>query len=133
MSDKVRVDVAMVQRGLADSREKAQALIMSGNVYIRQVKVLKPSEKLTDTDELIVKAPAHPYVGRGALKLEKALSAFHVDVKDIVALDIGAATGGFTDVLLQNGAKHVFAVDVGYGQLDWKIPQRSPRNCNGAH
>lgn len=126
MSDKVRVDVAMVQRGLADSREKAQALIMSGNVYIRQVKVLKPSEKVTDTDELIVKAPAHPYVGRGALKLEKALSAFHVDVKDIVALDIGAATGGFTDVLLQNGAKHVFAVDVGYGQLDWKI-RNDPR------
>ena len=121
MSDKQRVDVAMVARGLAASREKAQALIMSGNVYIREVKVLKPSETVTDEDALTVKAPEHPYVGRGALKLEKAIRVFAVDPAGRIALDIGAATGGFTDVLLQNGAKHVYAIDVGYGQLDWKI------------
>lgn len=121
MSDRQRVDLALVSRGLATSREKAQALIMSGNVYLREVKVLKPSELVTPEDELTVKAPAHPYVGRGALKLEKALRVFNVDPAGMTALDIGAATGGFTDVLLQNGAAHVFAIDVGYGQLDWKI------------
>ena len=126
MSDKQRVDQALVERGLAQSREKAQALIMSGNVYIREVKVLKPSEKVAAEDELLVKAPEYPYVGRGALKLEKALRVFGVDPTGWTALDIGAATGGFSDVLLQNNAKHVFAIDVGYGQLDWKI-RNDPR------
>lgn len=121
MAGKQRADVALVERGLVASREKAQALIMSGNVYIREVKVLKPSEQVAETDELIVKAPEHPYVGRGALKLEKAIRVFQVNPSGTVALDIGAATGGFSDVLLQNGAAHVFAIDVGYGQLDWKI------------
>ncbi|MCE5343613.1 MAG: TlyA family RNA methyltransferase, partial [Eubacteriales bacterium] len=79
MSDKQRVDTALVQRGLAASREKAQALIMSGNVYLREVKVLKPSEQIAPEDELTVKAPPHPYVGRGALKLEKALKVFAID------------------------------------------------------
>ena len=79
MSSKQRVDTALVQRGLAPSREKAQALIMSGNVYIREVKVQKPSETVTPDDEIIVRAPEHPYVGRGALKLEKAIAVFHVD------------------------------------------------------
>lgn len=126
MSDKIRVDQALVQRGLADSREKAQALIMSGSVYIREVKVLKPSEKVTADDDLLVKGPAHPYVGRGALKLEKAVDVFRIDPTGYTALDIGAATGGFTDVLLRGGARHVFAIDVGYGQLDWKI-RNDPR------
>ena len=121
MRDKQRADVVLVVRGLAASREKAQALIMSGNVYLREIKVLKPSEPIAPEDELTVRAPEHPYVGRGALKLEKALRVFGVDVNGITALDIGAATGGFTDVLLHNGAAHVFAIDVGYGQLDWKI------------
>lgn len=121
MPSKTRADVALVARGLAASREKAQALIMSGSVYLREVKVLKPSEPVAETDELSVRAPEHPYVGRGALKLEKALRAFAIDPAGLTALDIGAATGGFTDVLLRNGAAHVFAVDVGYGQLDWKI------------
>lgn len=121
MSDKLRADVALVRCGLADSREKAQALIMAGLVYRKEVKVLKPSEPIIDMDELSVKGRTHPYVGRGALKLEKALRVFGADVKDAIAMDIGAATGGFTDVLLQNGAKHVYAIDVGYGQLDWKI------------
>lgn len=121
MGEKQRADVALVERGLADSREKAQALIMAGLVYVREVKVLKPSEKIGPEDELRVKGQPHPYVGRGALKLDKALRCFQADVRGCVAMDIGAATGGFTDVLLQNGAKHVYAIDVGYGQLDWKI------------
>ena len=121
MSDKLRVDQALVRQGLAPSREKAQALIMAGQVYRREVKVLKPSEKVGEDEELTVRGHAHPFVGRGALKLDKALRVFGADVRDAVAMDIGAATGGFTDVLLQNGARHVYAIDVGYGQLDWKI------------
>jgi 23S rRNA (cytidine1920-2'-O)/16S rRNA (cytidine1409-2'-O)-methyltransferase len=122
MSDKARVDAEMVRRGLASGREKAQALIMSGAVYTKERKVIKPSEKVSGDDEITVRdAKAHPYVGRGGLKLEKALTAFGLDVSGLTALDIGAAAGGFTDVLLQNGARHVFAVDVGYGQLDLKI------------
>ena len=126
MSNKIRVDVALVERGLAASREKAQALIMAGQVYHREVKILKPSEKVEDIEALLVRGQPHPYVGRGALKLEKALTAFEIDVHGIVAMDIGAATGGFTDVLLQRGAEQVFAIDVGYGQLDWKI-RNDPR------
>lgn len=121
MSDKLRADVALVRSGLAESREKAQALIMAGLVYRKEVKILKPSEPVEVMDELSVKGRAHPFVGRGALKLDKALRVFGADVRDRVAMDIGAATGGFTDVLLQNGARHVYAIDVGYGQLDWKI------------
>jgi 23S rRNA (cytidine1920-2'-O)/16S rRNA (cytidine1409-2'-O)-methyltransferase len=126
MDGKLRADLALVSRGLAASREKAQALIMSGSVYVREVKVLKPSETVTEGDELIVRAPEHPYVGRGALKLKKALTAFGVDPAGMAALDIGAATGGFTDVLLRAGAAHVYAVDVGYGQLDWGL-RNDPR------
>ncbi len=122
MSDKTRIDIAMVEQGFADSRAKAQALIMSGVVYIKEQKVLKPSEKVSETDGIIVRGlKSHPYVSRGGLKLEKALHSFALDVTGMIALDIGAATGGFTDVLLQKGAKHVVAVDVGYGQLDLKI------------
>ena len=121
MSDKIRVDVAMVQRGLAPSREQAQALIMAGQVYRKEVKILKASEKVGESDDLHVKGSSNPYVGRGALKLDKALRVFQADVTDTVAMDIGAATGGFTDVLLHNGARQVYAIDVGYGQLDWKI------------
>lgn len=121
MSDKVRVDVAMVQRGLAPSREQAQALIMAGQVYRKEVKILKASEKVAESDALHVKGNSNPYVGRGALKLDKALRVFQADVTNVVAMDIGAATGGFTDVLLHNGARQVYSIDVGYGQLDWKI------------
>lgn len=121
MAEKLRVDLALVRQGLAPSRERAQALIMAGQVYVKEVKVLKPSEKVAEDVELTVRGHVHPFVGRGALKLDKALRVFGVDVTDAVAMDIGAATGGFTDVLLQNGAKHVYAIDVGYGQLDWKI------------
>ncbi len=121
MADKIRADLALVRQGLAPSREKAQALIMAGQVYVKEVKILKASEKVGEDAELTVRGHVHPFVGRGALKLDKALRVFHADVTGVTAMDIGAATGGFTDVLLQNGAEHVFAIDVGYGQLDWKI------------
>ena len=121
MSEKLRADIALVELGLAPSREKAQALIMAGLVYFREVKIIKASEKIEDLGGLTLRGQPHPYVGRGALKLEKALQVFEMDVCGMIAMDIGAATGGFTDVLLQKGAKHVFAIDVGYGQLDWKI------------
>lgn len=126
MSDKKRVDVALVERGLAQSREKAQALVMSGVVYIGENKVDKASAQVMPEDELIVRQMGTGYVSRGALKLEKGLAVFGVEAKDRVAMDLGASTGGFTDVLLQNGAAHVYAIDVGYGQLDWKL-RNDPR------
>ena len=126
MAEKKRVDVALVERGLAASREKAQALVMSGVVYIGENKVSKASVTVQDTDELIVRQAGTGYVSRGALKLEKGLKVFERDVTGVVAMDLGASTGGFTDVLLQNGAAHVYAIDVGYGQLDWKL-RNDPR------
>ncbi|MDD3334207.1 MAG: TlyA family RNA methyltransferase [Eubacteriales bacterium] len=126
MSDKLRADLALVRQGLAPSRERAQAMIMAGQVYVREVKLLKASQPVLETDELLVKGHTHPFVGRGALKLDKALRVFGADVRGLTAMDIGAATGGFTDVLLQNGAERVYAIDVGYGQLDWKI-RNDPR------
>ena len=126
MSDKKRVDVALVERGLAQSREKAQALVMSGVVYIGENKVDKASAQVMPEDELIVRQTGTGYVSRGALKLEKGLAVFGVEAKDRVAMDLGASTGGFTDVLLQNGAAHVYAIDVGYGQLDWQL-RNAPR------
>ena len=126
MSDKKRVDVALVERGLAQSREKAQALVMSGVVYIGENKVDKASAQVMPEEELIVRQTGTGYVSRGALKLEKGLAVFGVEAKDRVAMDLGASTGGFTDVLLQNGAAHVYAIDVGYGQLDWKL-RNDPR------
>ncbi len=126
MSDKKRVDVALVERGLAASREKAQALVMSGVVYVGENKVDKSSAQITDADELTVRQTGTGYVSRGALKLEKGLKVFGVDPTGIVAMDLGASTGGFTDVLLQNGAEHVYSIDVGYGQLDWKL-RNDPR------
>ncbi len=121
MAEKLRADLALVRLGLAPSREKAQALIMAGQVYLKEQKILKASEKIEEGAELNVRGHSHPFVGRGALKLDKALRVFGADVTGAECMDIGAATGGFTDVLLQNGAKHVYAIDVGYGQLDWKI------------
>ena len=126
MAEKKRVDVALVERGLAASREKAQALVMSGVVYIGENKVAKASVAVTDADELIVRQTGTGYVSRGALKLEKGLRVFGVDPDGVVAMDLGASTGGFTDVLLKNGAAHVYAIDVGYGQLDWSL-RNDPR------
>lgn len=121
MSEKMRADVALVSRGLCQSREKAQACIMAGQAYIGERKILKASEIVKPEDELILRGPAHPWASRGGLKLEKAIASFGADVTDKVCMDIGAATGGFTDVLLKNGAGHVYAIDVGYGQFDWKL------------
>jgi len=126
MTERRRADLTLVQCGLAPSREKAQALIMAGQVYFREELVQKASVMIESPDELYVKGRAHPYVSRGALKLEKALRAFDADVRGAIAMDIGASTGGFTEVLLLNGTAHVFAIDVGYGQLDWKL-RNDPR------
>ena len=118
---KQRADVWLVTRGLAESREKAQALIMAGQVYVGEKKVLKSSEQLAEDAPLQVRGEQNAFASRGGHKLEKAITAFGADVSGKAAMDIGAATGGFTDVLLRHGAKHVYAIDVGYGQLDWKL------------
>ena len=123
MSDKQRADTALVARGLCESREKAQAAIMAGTVYAGERKIAKPSEPVSPEDALTVRAPAHPYVGRGGLKLEKAVKSFGADLRGKVCMDIGCATGGFTDVCLRGGAAHVYAVDVGYGQFDYQLRQ----------
>ena len=117
---KRRLDVLLVERGLADSREKAQRLIMAGEVFVADQRVGSAS-KLVDADANIVVRVALPYVSRGGYKLAAALDSFKIDVTGNVCADIGASTGGFTDVLLQRGAAQVYAIDVGYGQLDWKL------------
>ena len=118
---KQRVDVWMTVRGMAESREKAQALIMAGQVYIGEKKVQKASEQVEEDAPLVIRGAQDAFASRGGHKLEKAITAFQSDVTGAVAMDIGAATGGFTDVLLRHGARHVYAIDVGYGQLDWKL------------
>ena len=117
---KLRIDNLLVARGLFESRERAQRSIMAGEVKIGDEIAAKPSQ-LVDPDAAVTVAAQQRYVGRGGQKLEGAFDHFQIDVKDKVALDIGASTGGFTDCLLQRGAKRVYAVDVGHGQLAWKI------------
>ena len=121
MKIKKRLDVLLVERMYADTRSKAQAIIMSGNVYVNGQKADKAGTSFEETVDIEVRGAVCPYVSRGGLKLEKALRDFGVDVNGFVCSDSGASTGGFTDCLLQQGAKKVFAIDVGYGQLDWKI------------
>lgn len=121
MKVKKRLDVLLTEQGYADSRSKAQAIIMSGLVYVDGQKADKPGAAYEETVALEVRGAACPYVSRGGLKLEKALRDFGVRPEGYVCSDSGASTGGFTDCLLQQGAKKVFAIDVGYGQLDWKI------------
>lgn len=121
MKTKKRLDVLLLEQGYADTRSKAQAIIMSGNVYVDGQKADKPGVSYEEHVSLEVRGAACPYVSRGGLKLEKALRVFGVDPTGYVCSDSGASTGGFTDCLLQKGAKKVFAIDVGYGQLDWKI------------
>lgn len=123
MKHKERLDVLLVSRGLAETRTKAQAIIMSGDVYVNGQKADKPGMSYEDTVDIEVRGQACPYVSRGGLKLEKALRDFGVDPTGYVCSDSGASTGGFTDCLLQQGAAKVFAIDVGYGQLAWKIRQ----------
>ena len=121
MKIKKRLDVLLTERMYADSRSKAQAIIMSGNVYVNGQKADKPGVSYEETVDIEVRGAVCPYVSRGGLKLEKALRDFGVKPVDYVCSDSGASTGGFTDCLLQQGARKVFAIDVGYGQLDWKI------------
>lgn len=121
MKVKKRLDVLLVERLYAETRTKAQAIIMSGNVYVNGQKADKPGTAFEETVEIEVRGAVCPYVSRGGLKLEKALRDFGVKPEGFVCSDSGASTGGFTDCLLQQGARKVFAIDVGYGQLDWKI------------
>lgn len=123
MADKIRLDVLLVQNGLAPSREHAKALIMAGQVYIDNQKCDKAGLAVDPGAAVEVRGETLKYVSRGGLKLEKALRVFPIDLTDKTAMDIGASTGGFTDCMLQNGAKKVYAIDVGYGQFAWKLRQ----------
>lgn len=123
---KERLDVLLVSRGLAVSRERARALILAGQVQVDGLTVSKAGAAVPDTAEVALVQPEHPYVGRGGVKLAHALDTFGIEVAGREALDIGASTGGFTDVLLQRGAAHVVALDVGRGQLEWKL-RHDPR------
>lgn len=120
---KERLDVLLVKRGLAQSREKAKAIIMSGNVFVKNQREDKAGSTFDDTVEILVKGNALKYVSRGGYKLEKAIEVFQVSVEDKICMDVGSSTGGFTDCMLQNGAKKVYAVDVGTNQLVWKLRQ----------
>ena len=123
---KERLDVLLVKRNLAESREKAKAVIMAGNVFVDGQREDKAGSIFPPDVSIEVRGHVLPYVSRGGLKLEKALANFDVDVKDCVCTDVGSSTGGFTDCMLQNGAKKVYAIDVGRGQLDWKL-RNDPR------
>ena len=123
---KERLDVLLVKRNLAESREKAKAVIMSGNVFVDGQREDRAGSTFAAEVTIEVRGHTLPYVSRGVLKLEKALANFDVDVKDKVCTDVGSSTGGFTDCMLQNGARKVFAIDVGRGQLDWKL-RNDPR------
>lgn len=118
---KERLDVLLVSRGFFDSREKARRSIMAGVVFVNDNKEDKPGIKFATDSAIRIKENIHPYVSRGGLKLEKAIKTFGIVLNDMVAIDIGASTGGFTDCMLKNGAKKVFAIDVGYGQLAWEL------------
>ncbi len=120
---KIRVDVLLVDRGLVESRSRAQALIMAGAVYTGTERISKPGQTLPEDAPLEVKGRDHPWVSRGGLKLDHALKQFDVDLAGKVVLDVGASTGGFTDVALHRGAARVYAVDVGHGQLAWSLRQ----------
>ena len=123
---KERLDVLLVKRNLAASREKAKAIIMSGNVYVDNQKEDKPGTTFPEESKIEVRGHTLPYVSRGGLKLEKAMKEFQVSVEGKVCTDVGSSTGGFTDCMLQNGAAKVYAVDVGYGQLAWRL-RNNPR------
>ncbi len=121
MSDKKRLDVAVFEAGYAESREKAKVLIMAGLVYVNNQKCDKAGTTIKSDDVLEVRGAKLKYVSRGGLKLEKAMQVFPISLENCICADIGASTGGFTDCMLQNGASKVYAIDVGYGQLAWKL------------
>ena len=122
---KKRIDKLLVNKRLAESREKAQALIMAGEVLVGTQKIEKPSTKIDSEAEITIKGKPFPFVSRGGIKLDFALNHFSVDVKDKLVMDVGSSTGGFSDCLLQRGAQKVYAIDVGYGQLAWKLQKDS--------
>lgn len=121
MAEKKRLDTAVFELGLCESRSKASALIMSGSVYVNGQKETKAGCTVKPTDKIELKGKQMPYVSRGGYKLEKAMKSFPITLADCICMDIGASTGGFTDCMLQNGAKKVYSIDVGYGQLAWKL------------
>jgi 23S rRNA (cytidine1920-2'-O)/16S rRNA (cytidine1409-2'-O)-methyltransferase len=122
-SSSVRLDKLLVDRGLAPSRERAQALILAAKVLVDEARVTKAGQRVPENSSIRLEGGDIPYVSRGGLKLEHALRSFGIDVRELVAMDVGASTGGFTDCLLQHGARRVYAVDVGYGKLAWKLRQ----------
>ncbi len=126
LENKLRLDLLLVERGLVDTRERAQGLILSGSVLVDEKRIDKVGKRIPINAELRLLGKGIPYVSRGGLKLERAIEAFSITVRDKIVLDVGASTGGFTDCLLQKGAKKVYTVDVGYGQLAWKL-RKDPR------
>ena len=121
MAQKTRADVALVERGLVESRTKAQALIMAGTVYSNEQKIAKAGQPIKDDQPLTVRSKEHPWVSRGGMKLIKAIEEFNIQLEDATVIDVGCSTGGFTDVALTQGAAKVYGVDVGHGQLAWKL------------
>lgn len=126
---KVRIDSLLVEKGFFESREKAKISILEGIVYINEVRVDKPGEMVAEDSNIIIRGDKLPFVSRGGLKLDKAIKVFDIDVSDKICMDIGASTGGFTDCMLQNNAKFVYSIDVGYGQLAWKLRQDDRVKC----
>jgi 23S rRNA (cytidine1920-2'-O)/16S rRNA (cytidine1409-2'-O)-methyltransferase len=123
VGEKIRIDRLLVERELAPSRERAQSLIMAGAVLVDDIPVTKSGQQVSLDAEVRIRGEDHPFVSRGGVKLAHALKEFDLDVKGFICLDVGASTGGFTDCLLQNGASKIYAVDVGYGQLAWKLKE----------
>ena len=119
--EKKRLDDLLVLKGIADSKTIAQSLIISGRIYVGEKKLDKPGHSISIAENIIFRGPLHPWVSRGGIKLAHALEEFELSVEGLIALDIGASTGGFTDVLLRNGAEKIYAIDVGYGQLHEKL------------
>lgn len=129
MAKKMRLDSYMIEHGLADSLAAAQSLVLAGEVYCGEVRCDTAGQQVSPDAAITVRSKSKKYVSRGGLKLERAMTSFSIDVKGKVAMDIGASTGGFTDCMLQNGARKVYSVDVGYGQLAWKL-RNDPRVVN---
>lgn len=121
MVSKKRLDILLFEKGLTESREKARAMIMAGDVYVNNQKADKPGVAYKEDVNIELRVPQVSYVSRGGLKLEKAMKSFNINLNNKITMDIGASTGGFTDCMLKNGAKKVYSVDVGYGQLAWKL------------
>ena len=121
MAKKKRLDTVVFEMGFTESREKAKAVIMAGEVYVNNQKSDKPGTEIKEDDVVEFRGKAPKYVSRGGLKLEKAMSCFPISLENKICMDVGASTGGFTDCMLQNGAVKVYSIDVGYGQLAWKL------------